>query len=114
MQHTEGAQLAAQGIATAIAHADRLSPDWSQRAYAMAREFLRTRTPLDRFQIEDVRDFATGRGLEEPPSLRAWGGITRRLKNESLLRAVGFAPVKNPRAHAAPTAVYEVTPEAWR
>lgn len=104
-----GRTLADAGMAAALNHAERVAPAWGEVAFSAFKRYARSLPSGARFQCEDVRRWAMAEGLvDEPPSLRAWGPITKRAIRAGVVRHVGFASVDNPAAHCAPTAVYEV------
>lgn len=83
------------GIQTAGEHADRISPDWQERAYLALVDFAR-RTPS--FTVEQLRA-AVADTLEEPPSLRAWGGIVRRAAHARIVEKMGYVEAEAENVH---------------
>lgn len=79
------------GIARAERHAGH---DWQERAIGYLLEWIATgnRGP---FMCEDVRAFAERRGLESPPTKRAWGGVMRAAKDRCIVQAIGYAPANS-------------------
>jgi hypothetical protein len=100
-----GSALRDNGIQQSIKHADAEAPGWSDRAFYMLRDYLES--VGGRFQTEDVREWCHGRGLDLPPSKRAWGGIIIRAKNVGLIRFSGYENVSNTKAHCTPAACWE-------
>ena len=100
-----GRALRDLGMQRASSAAERKIPGWGDRAFGYLLEFV-ARTPK-KFAAEDIREFAHERGLECPPSLRAWGGVLLAAAKRGIIRRVGFAPVRNPRAHCANAAIWE-------
>lgn len=79
-----------QGIVSSILHAEDESAGWADRAFAhLVTYAARKRRP---FTIEDFRVYAVDHGLDEPPELRAFGGVTQRAIRRGVIRGVGFAP----------------------
>jgi len=56
--------------------------------------------------IEDFRTDLTVK-LDDPPSLRAFGGISGRAVRDGLITKVGYQQVKNVKAHAANAALWK-------
>lgn len=100
-----GYELATHGMNTATAHADAMHDDWSDRAYDCLLTFIRSKSGT--FLAEDVREYAQMSSLPVPPSNRAWGGVMVRARNAGMIRRVGFAQVKNARAHCANAGLWE-------
>jgi len=101
-----------QGIKQAIEHANQVHPDWSELAFEKAKLCLisfETRG-VQEFQICDLRKaidmFFTP--LPEPSTKRAWGHISRLLRQANLIKVVGYKPTENLTAHNAIAAIYKV------
>jgi hypothetical protein len=94
------AQLADEGIRTAIEHA---GPEWNDRATEAFRQFALTHAE---FLCEDVRVWAETKGLPHPPDKRAWGHIAREAVKNETVKVTGYAMTKVKPAHAGPRAVY--------
>ena len=86
-------------------NANLRTPGWSDMAMGFLMDFLDTRT--DSFLAEEVRAYASDRGLDAPPSNRAWGGVMARASRNGLIRSVGFALTSNPLAHNTPATLWE-------
>lgn len=93
-----------QGIEQAICHADAVCDNWSERAYAILKEFLQINS--NGFLVEDVRLYAERKGLPEPPSKRAWGGVILRASREGLVKKNGYGITRNVRAHGTPASIW--------
>ena len=93
-----------KGIKKSIDHANAVNHDWSEKAYACFKLFLKWRA--GNFMCEDFRTFSKAL-LPEPPSLRAYGHVIVRAAREKLIKQVGYAKVSNARAHMANSAVWE-------
>jgi len=79
-----------QGIVSSILHADRNAPDWPDRAFVYLVQYTAThRRP---FTVEVFRLWAKDHGLDDPPDLRAFGGVTQRAIRRNVIRRVGFQP----------------------
>ncbi len=95
------------GMLAAEANANRKVSGWSRYAFNILTEFLTSVTGT--FMAEDVRKFADGKGLMNPPSQRAWGGIITRAQHAGLIKNVGYGITKNPSAHQARATVWMKT-----
>lgn len=99
----DGAVLRDEGIERAARGADNASPDWTHKAYGMLADFVRMRGPSwPAFSSEDVRRYATARGLPAPPELRAWGGVFQKAARAGLIVPAGFRKSANAQAHKRP------------
>jgi len=100
---SSGEALRDKGIQKAIQHAEEFYNDWQKKAldflYLYAREHRR-------FSAEMVRLEAKGI-VEEPPCLRAWGGIMMIGSKRRWIKQIGYTKVENPRAHKANAAYWE-------
>ena len=96
-----------EGMAAAVAHADRVVPSWGDKANAALRAFVAA-SPGVRFIAMDVRDYAEVRGLAEPPDNRAWGYIMRKAALAGLIRKVGYAASPDPARHCGIATLWEV------
>jgi hypothetical protein len=83
------------GMARAVDHADRKVTFWSADALAYVDEF--SKLCGKEFLAEDVREYAHGHGLEDPPDGRAWGAVFTRAAKLNLIEQVGYAPAKSSR-----------------
>lgn len=77
---------------------------WSRIAFNILREFLMFHN--DPFLAEEVRSYASQRGLDEPPSKRAWGGVITRAARQKLIKSIGFGLTTNPLAHRTPATLW--------
>lgn len=96
----EGEVLRDAGMQQAIDHAEQETPSWSDLALNMVSDFIDAYPHLE-FMAEDVRKWSHHKGLPEPPSKRAWGGVIVRAARLDLIVKVGIGQVKNPTAHCA-------------
>ncbi len=94
----DGAARRDAGIAAAVEHAEAEAPGWSARALCYVREFCGKHAE---FTGEDVRLFAEGSGLDNPPHKRAWGGVMLTASRARLVQKIGTRHVRNPKAHRA-------------
>lgn len=93
------------GIAQAVEHAERVHDGWLDEAYEHLLDYIAVHdTP---FMGEDIRAFATQRGLPAPPHLRAWGGVLTRAAKSGAIRKIGFSNVKDPNGHRGAATLWE-------
>lgn len=95
-----GEELKQKGIAQAIRHANQVVERWADIAYLRFVEYL-NQPGITEFKTEDARVYAEGKGVEIPPTKRAWGGIALRAARNGLIVRAGFVPCNNPKAHKA-------------
>lgn len=93
------------GITTAVNHANDTVNKWSNKAYQMFIEYLANINTG--FMGEDFRRYAEQRGLQDPPSKRAFGGVILRASKEKLITKIGHAQVSNVRAHKAFASIWK-------
>ena len=102
-----GETLKQQGMERSITSADNKIEDWSVSAFNFLMAFLAESE--GEFMAEDVREYAKSRGLEDPPSKRAWGSIIIKAKKQGLIGFVRLSQVSNPKAHRANASVWTST-----
>ena len=100
-----GKELASAGAKMALMHAESVHEDWGAEACEYLEIFLRLH-PGREFMTEDVREYATKRGLPKPPSLRAWGAVMQRAQRAGIIRWAGNRQVRNRKAHHAVASVW--------
>jgi len=93
-----------EGMHRAITHANQVVENWSERVFDAFKEYL-ILTQKQPFQIEDFRAWIGDR-IPPPPHNRAFGSIATKAIKAGLIERIGFAPVKNPKAHRANSAVW--------
>jgi hypothetical protein len=104
-QIAEGERLRDAGIKTALDHANAVSPDWSERALNLVRDFLKYHR--GEFMVEDLRSYAAMQdNFPLPTNARSWGGIIKKAEKEGLVRRLDFSATKNPKAHRTPASVW--------
>jgi hypothetical protein len=92
------------GIKKAIDHANRVEPEWADKAYDALKQYLVfTRNT---FMTEDVRSYAKAIGVPTPPSLRSWGAVMTRAAKNKLIKHAGFGTTSNPKAHKTPASLW--------
>lgn len=96
--------LAQEGMERAAAHAERVEPDWNDRAYDLLCAFARTRPE---FHAEEARAWAVEQGLPTPPDNRAWGWPTKRAVKEGVLQHDRYEAVKIAPSHGRPMPVWK-------
>ncbi len=94
------------GMARATASADDAHANWSATAYFTLRAFVRHREHA--FTAENVRAFATEKGLPEAPDNRAWGSILTRAAKEGLIRKTGYRQAEGRACHMHPVTLWRV------
>lgn len=97
------AKLRDEGIQTAIDHAGL---DWSEKAYEVFKEWLSGWPTGYAFMFEGFRFSAEARGLETPPSKRAYGAIAVRAKKDGLIQCSGYGKTTDSSSHKTPAAVW--------
>lgn len=80
------------GMQRAVDHADAVRPSWSDRAGALLREYAADRGS---WMVEDLREWASARGLPEPPDGRAWGAVVQRAARAKQIYRVGWQEAKS-------------------
>jgi hypothetical protein len=98
--------LALEGMANAIEHADRVSARWSAQAGQLLRIFSQIKPE---FMAEDMRVWAHREGLPLPPDPRAWGAVVHRAVREGVIVCDRFEMTKIKPAHATPRPVWRST-----
>lgn len=98
----EGKKLRDIGIDKVCFHAENVNNGWNEKALQFIEKY-----PLNKFMTEDIRDYAYQKGLERPPSERAWGGVMRKAAKMGWIRCVGYQKVNNANAHRTPAAVWK-------
>lgn len=97
-------ELADQGMARAVEHADAVEDGWSERAYAYLLYFARTNYE---FMAEEVRTAAHQEGLPLPPDGRAWGAVIVRGTADKIITSSGtYRKTRIPPAHSTPRTVW--------
>ena len=99
-----GAELRDKGIKKALDNANNTHNEWSDKAYDFLLKYIKYQ---NQFMTEDVR-VASEKAIPKPPSNRAWGSVILRASRSGLINRVGFANVKNAKAHKTPASVWRV------
>ena len=99
-----GAELRDKGIKKALDNANNTHNEWSDKAYNFLLKYIKYQP---KFMTEDVR-VASEKAIPKPPSNRAWGSVILRASRSGLINRVGFANVKNAKAHKTPASVWRV------
>lgn len=89
-----------KGIEKAISSAEGKNPGWADRAYNMFKAWLSGWPVGYRFQIENFRVSAYARGLEKPPTDRAFTVVTKRGKKDNLIKSAGLKATSSKTAHS--------------
>lgn len=101
---TEAEILRDKGMQRAEDKANCTSFNWSIKAYNLLIEYINI-TQVS-FLAEDFREWADKQGLEQPPSLRAFGSIITKANRNKLIKHVGYGRTKNPKAHCTPASLW--------
>jgi hypothetical protein len=99
-----GAQLRDEGIKQAMDYAEHKKEGWKRIAYKFLVKYIKRH---EVFMCEDVRQAAMGI-VPMPPHKRAWGGIVRQAAKDGIIHKRSIGQVKNPKAHRAHAAIWEV------
>ena len=99
-----GTQLRDKGIKKALDNANNTHDKWSDKAYDFLLKYIKYQ---NQFMTEDVR-VASEKAIPKPPSNRAWGSVILKAAKSGLINRVGFANVKNAKAHKTPASVWRV------
>lgn len=99
LDYTKAAEARDAGIDQSISHANEVIPGWSERAYNMFREWLSGWPSGFKFMIEDFRVSANARGLDKPPTARAFGNIAVQARKAGLIISNGQKPTTSVTAH---------------
>ena len=91
-------------IGESISRAVSNSSNWNDSALDMVSFF-----PYDKFQTEDVRNWAYGAGLPQPKSHRSWGSVILNAQKLGMIKHVGYEKVSNRLAHRTPASVWVKT-----
>lgn len=91
-----GEELARAGANAAAANADRVSPEWTDRAYFLFAAYARGHAE---FATEDVVSYATTLGFAAPPDKRAWGHVAKRAAKARIVERSGYTKAKNSNVH---------------
>ena len=93
------------GIERAVVRAEKVSPDWTQKAADMLRigACVLSGKGVQKFTIEQLRTLVDG-ALPKPPDGRAWGGATRRATSLGfIVRLKGeYAPAESSNGSPKP------------
>lgn len=105
----EGERRKQTGMDKAVDHANAVVESWFEKTYQASLRFISFHPLCYRFMTEELRSWLLERNLvEAPPSDRAWGAITVRLRRDGYIRSNGFAQVTNPKAHRTPASVWQI------
>lgn len=101
---TEGQIARDNGIQQSLDSANSKVKNWSDIAYGFLLGYANSHSE---FMIEDIRNASVG-FVPEPPSKRAWGGVTVKAAKNGIIKRKGFRNVKNVKAHCTPATLWEV------
>ena len=92
-EHAEAKSRADLGMTRAVERADAVTPSWSERAYYHL--FAYSTLHPHPWMVEDLRQWAKGRGLPDPPDGRAWGAVIQRAARAGTIVRVGWQEAKS-------------------
>lgn len=104
---SSGETLAIAGMTVAKENADRVVVGWSDRCWQLFYHWLNRKPRYFEFMIEDFRKYLKDYDLlEDPPSLRAFGFLSKRALKREIIGHAGTGKVKNIKAHSTPVNVW--------
>lgn len=85
---------AERGIARSAAHA---GSEWVESAVHYVAWYCRTaRGKIAVSTVEEIREWATAKGLPDPPDRRAWGSAARAAIRQGIIAPTGgYAPARS-------------------
>jgi hypothetical protein len=109
---TESERLKADGMARAIASADRYSIHdcktlWSRDALNIVIKYCKLFPHQGEFLTEDVRYWARSIGFREPYNTCAWGYVMKKAYNIGIIIPVGVGKSRRSVAHRAYTTIWK-------
>ncbi len=105
MFDNEGHVLRDHGISLATSKADSVEPNWSDQAAELMLKFL-DHWQFNDFTAEEAQLWMKEKGLNEPASSNAWGGVILRLSKRGQIKKVGITNAKRKSSHARPLVVW--------
>jgi hypothetical protein len=82
------------GALNAALHADSNEAEWSIKASILFIDYARDVMKGKPFLTESAREWAEDQGLSTPPDNRAWGHVTRAMREAGHIVFDGYAPAK--------------------
>lgn len=96
-----GESLAVAGMELAKESADKKVKKWSDDCWKLFLLWLKMQPVRTEFLLEQFREFVKDNDLlEDPPSLRAYGFLSKRASKEGRIEFAGMGKVRNKTAHA--------------
>ena len=101
--HHRGEELAEEGLSLACENAERKEKDWKKKVWQLFLYWLRRKKRMqDEFMMEEFRSYLLEYDLMEmPPSLRAFGWVSVKGKNEGWILFAGQGKTTGKKAHRA-------------
>lgn len=98
------------GIRRAVEHAEEVHQGWAAQAVALVEDYAGTVYATDGglFTAEDIREYAKGSNLPEPPHARSWGGVMRSAAAKGIIRKCGITESQAPHCHCSHVGLWEV------
>jgi hypothetical protein len=98
-------QLRDEGAAKALKNAGQ---EWHDKAVQIALRFF-ANAGHDGALFEEVREFATRQGLDEPPSPNAWGAVCLAMSKRNLIAKTGqLRASRSARSHSRAQPVWRL------
>lgn len=85
-------------MARAADHAERVSPEWLERAYAILRQYAMTHEQFTSY------DFRRAGLTVSPTTSKAFGAVFQRAARAGLIVNIGYE--KHPERHLSPTVLW--------
>ena len=84
----------AKGIKSSADHA---GPEWRDEAVGYIRKYPNN----EPFRIEEVREWAEGQGLTQPPNNYCWGNMAKVLRKLGITKRVGSDTAQSDKCHGS-------------
>lgn len=93
-----------RGMEKAVGHAQSVCLYWDIWAMDYLKKYIDQVTGP--FMTEDFRNWAEAKGLQSPPSKRAYGSIIQKASKNGLIQFHRYGKTTNPKAHCTPAAIW--------
>jgi len=98
------------GTNLAIAHADAVHEQWSDRALQMLLDYIDLIGGTgSQLTSEMARFYAAEHGLPRPPDGRAWGAVMLKAARAGKCKKIGWTTATDPKVHCNPVSLWEAT-----
>lgn len=105
---TQAELLRDESIQRAVDHADRVTSEWSDRAYGMLVRYVRALGSGARVTSEAIRNYAEWHDLPTPPDKRAWGAVVLKAARAGVIEKAGWTTANDPKVHCNPVSLWQV------